>query len=373
MNIMRRCVRVLGSSAALGVLSTCLLLASGQSSAAAQSALSRSANSTRLFTKPILVKHSPTNLKYFDVSWVDQATQRYYLADRTNNAIDFVNAVTDTFIGFIGKGHYTGARTCPGQPKEWRLCAGPNGVVTDDLGHVWSGNGNGDIIEANATKQGTSIIRSVPTGGTGRIDEFAYDPIDQILLAENDGSFPPYITFLSAVSGRIVGRYVYPQNQRGMEQPVWDPKTGLFYENVPGRNNRIDAFDPHKLPRPVRSIPVDCSGGLLGLTLSGLTVGPKGVLMTVCGGVGGALINPVTGKILKIVPQGGDADEVWYDPGTDNYFFSGPRGIAVVNARTLKYVTTVPLPSHSVAVDARNHHVLVPVVGKGIYVFRFKK
>src|SRR5207302_1099589 len=76
-----------------------------------------------------LVKGTPTNYgSYgFDISWVDSSTQKYYLADRTNNAIDLVDAATDTFIGFIGKGQYTGTRPCPDHPKDMRHCAGPNG------------------------------------------------------------------------------------------------------------------------------------------------------------------------------------------------------------------------------------------------------
>jgi hypothetical protein len=328
-----------------------------------------SRNSSALFSQPVLIKHSPTNLKYFDVSWNDNSTQRYYLADRNNNAIDLVDSATDTFLGFIGKGHYTGARPCPDRPKDMRLCAGPNGVITDNLGHVWAGDGDADIIEADASKPGTSILRKIPTNGKGRIDEFAYDPIHRILLAENDGDFPPYITFVSVTDGRILGRYVYPKGQDGMEQPVWNRRTGLFYQNVPGAKNRIDIFNPRKLPRPVRSISVECKGGLLGLTLSGLTVGPRGVLMTVCGNVGGAAIDPVTGKILKIVPQGGDADEVWYDPGSNRYYFSTQSGVSVVNAANYKYIGSVALPSHSVAANSRNRHVFVPVAGKGIFVF----
>lgn len=339
----------------------------------ADDAKAKSAPSEARFTQPVLVKNSPTNLSYFDVSWNDNATQRYYLADRTNNAIDMVDSATDTFLGFIGKGHFTGARPCPGQPKEMRLCAGPNGVITDDLGHVWGGDGDANIIEADARRPGTSIIRSIPTGGKGRIDEFAYDPIDRILLAENDGDFPPYITFVSVKDGKILGRYVYPKGQDGMEQPVWDRHTRLFYQNVPGDHNRIDVFDPHKLPRPVKSIPVECTGGLLGLTLSGLTVGPQGRLMTVCGSVGGAAIDPITGNILKIVPEGGDADEVWYDPGSNNYYFSRNDYVSIVNASTYKYAGKVALPSHSVAANLRNRHVFVPVAGKGIFVFWPKK
>src|SRR5215469_15281289 len=123
------------------------------------------------FSEPILVKQSPTNLRAFDVSWNDNSRQRYYWADRTNNAIDLVDAATDTFLGFIGKGQYTGARACPARPKDLRHCAGPNGVVTDELGHMWAGDGAGNIIEADATKPGTAIIRKIPTAGKLRVDE----------------------------------------------------------------------------------------------------------------------------------------------------------------------------------------------------------
>src|SRR5262249_47801836 len=112
----------------------------------------------------ILVKNSPVT-SAFDISWIDSSTQRYYLADRTNNAIDLVDATTDTFLGFIGKGQYTGNRPCPGQPRDLRHCAGPNGVITDNLGHVWAGDGGGNIIEADAKKTGAPILRRIPTGG----------------------------------------------------------------------------------------------------------------------------------------------------------------------------------------------------------------
>ena len=329
-----------------------------------------------VFNEPVLVKRSPTNLGAFDVSWNDNSTQRYYLADRTNNAIDLVDSATDTFLGFIGRGHYTGSRPCPGHPNEMRHCSGPNGVVTDDLGHVWAGDGEGNIIEADATKPGSAIIRSIPTGGKGRVDEMAYDPIDRMLMAENDGDSPPRITFIAVTDGAVLGQYVYPMEQDGMEQPVWVRQTGLFYQNVPGKKNRIDVFDPHRLPNPVKSFPVECNGGLLGLTVSGLAVGPNGRLMTVCGSVGGVSIDPNTGRILKTVPQGADADEVWYDLGSNSYYFSRPAesgGVAVVDATTETFVANISLDGHSVAVNASNRHVFVPVYGKGIFVIAPKK
>jgi hypothetical protein len=271
-----------------------------------------------------LVKGSPANygLNGFDISWVDNSAQRYYLSDRTDNAIDLVDAATDTFLGFIAKGQCTGSRPCPGHPKDLRHCSGPNGVTTDDLGHVWARDGNGNVIEASATQPGTDVIRKIPTGGHFRVDEVAYDPVDHILMASNDGDSPVFLTCIWVTDGRVLGHYKYPADQDGLEQPAWNRETGWFYQNVPGPKNRIDVFDPHHPPNPIMSFPVDCKGGLLDLTLSGLAVGSNGRLMTVCGTVGGKSLDPRTGRVLKTIPQVDDADEVWYDPGSNSYYFA---------------------------------------------------
>jgi DNA-binding beta-propeller fold protein YncE len=314
---------------------------------------------------------------------VDNATQKYYLADRTNNAIDVVDAATDTFLGFIGKGQYTGSKPCPGRPKDLRHCSGPNGVTTDDQGHVWAGDGAGDVIEADAAKPGAPIIRKIATGGKFRVDEVAYDPVDRILIASSDGDSPVFLTFISVTDGKVLGHYRYPKDQDGLEQPAWVRATGSFYQNVPGPKNRIDVFDPHKLPNPLKSFLVECSGGLLGLTLSGLVAGPDARLMTVCGTVGGKSLDARTGRVLKTIPQVGDADEVWYDPGSNRYYFAHSAAgaaeataarsgaIGIVDAATDAFVTDIPIEGagvHSVAVNARNAHIFVPVNGRGILV-----
>ena len=56
-------------------------------------------------------------------------------------------------------------------------------------------------IWTDATKPGTTIIRSIPTGGKFRVDEMAYDPIDRILMISNDGDSPPFLTFISIRDG----------------------------------------------------------------------------------------------------------------------------------------------------------------------------
>jgi hypothetical protein len=217
------------------------------------------------------------------------------------------------------------------------------------------------------------------------VDELAYDPVNQILMVSNDGDSPVFLTFVSVTDGKVLGHYKYPMDQDGLEQPAWNRETGLFYQNVPGAKNRIDVFDPHKLPNPIKSFSIECSGGLLGLTLSGLVAGPNARLMTVCGTVGGKSLDARTGEVLKTIPQVGDADEVWYDPGSNRYYFahsvagaaeatSAQSGaIGVVDASTDALVTDIPMSGagvHSVAVNAKNKHIFVPVSRKGILVVR---
>ena len=43
----------------------------------------------------------PGNPLRFDISWVDQATGRYYLAEAGNAAVDVVDARNDLFLGRI--------------------------------------------------------------------------------------------------------------------------------------------------------------------------------------------------------------------------------------------------------------------------------
>jgi len=89
--------------------------------------------------------------------------------------------------------------------------------------------------------------------------------------------------------------------------------------------------------------------------------------------VGGVTIDARTGKVGKPIREGADADEVWYDAGSANYYFSRNSDLAVVDAASEKFVTYISLGSHSVAANARNGHVFVPVAGKGIYVFAPRK
>jgi hypothetical protein len=141
-------------------------------------------------------------------------------------------------------------------------------------------------------------------------------------------------------------------------------QAGWFYQNAPGPKNRIDVFNPRKLPNPVSSFSVDCRGELLNLTLSGLTDGPNGRLMTICGSVGGLSVDSRTGKIHKTIPEMADVDQVWYDSGSNRYYFvhraavgrdTAKFAVGIVDAATEKFVGDTPIEgnSHSIAVNRK--------------------
>ena len=87
-------------------------------------------------------------LVVFDISWVDPDTQLYYLADRSNAAIDIIDARRDVFVGQIKP---TGTQAFRGFTGN-NNTSGPNGVVTS--GH-W-------LFVTDAPK----LVMGQPTGPT---------------------------------------------------------------------------------------------------------------------------------------------------------------------------------------------------------------
>jgi hypothetical protein len=72
----------------------------------------------------------------FDISWVDNGRNVYYLADRSNNAVDAIDARDGSFIRYLFQGLFVGV--VAGTPNR----NGPDGIVTDQHGNVWVGDGH---------------------------------------------------------------------------------------------------------------------------------------------------------------------------------------------------------------------------------------
>jgi len=338
-------------------------------------------------------------MKSFDISWVDADTQLYYLADRSNRAVDVVDAKRHVFVrqilgGFTG---FSGSNDT----------SGPNGVVvsghwlfvTDYPSRVFTIDLRNDTVASIAS-----------TGGVNRADELAYDPEDSLILAVNNADEPPFATLLDVDRNTgaltVRQRITFADATNGAEQPVWNPGTGRFYISIPqvGANPQdgavkrihpqtgaVEATYPVKFCQPAGltlgpnqelllgcSVAFDTAGNTWTRDSAGLapTAKPESVIM-----------DARNGNIDKRIQGVGGNDEVWYNPGDGRYYlaarnqpggsstpgkenFSPVLGIIDAKKMTLdQVVPTVNQPpgsAHSVAVNPHNNHAFVPFAANNV-------
>jgi len=364
----------------------------------------------------------------FDISFVDQVTQMYYLGDRSNAAVDVVDAKTGTFVTqffaappFAG---FTGSTAT----------SGPNGVVAVTIGKnsfLFVTDANSRVVSMNATTGAT--INNVSTGGAAglRADELAFDPRDNVLLVINNADTPPFGTFIKVNPATGVLTPPTPADRltfdalhgvdatNGAEQPVWEPDTGRFYLSIPQIGPTVSNGGVVRINPTSKSveatIPVQfCSP-------AGLTVGPRQDLFVGCNMVfdtAGNVWSPtgtvpadsrdviVDAKTGKKDPTALDAnvfgvgagDEVWYNKGDGNYYATGSGSplrplpaataqgatpLGVVDAkdqRVLQLVATFNVPAvtgtgahpagtaHSVAANANNNLIFVPLAANNTFL-----
>src|SRR5947207_12976964 len=66
-----------------------------------------------------------------DIIWVDQATRRLYVTDRSNFGIDIFDAVKETFVGRVTG--FAGPEVLRGDPLATATAAPPNGKGPRDV------------------------------------------------------------------------------------------------------------------------------------------------------------------------------------------------------------------------------------------------
>jgi len=292
----------------------------------------------------------------FDISTVDQSTGTYYLADRSNKAVDAVAGESVVTQIFPNNGHapFAGFTPCvPVDDHGANDCAGPNGVVavfpwlfvTDAPSRVLSFD-----LRDNPPK--TVSECTTKAGEPTRADELAYDPKDGLILAINNAASPPFGTLvkvdqatgvLTCGTNIILDAAHGVDAQNGAEQPVWDPGTQKFYLSIPqitgnatvGGVIRISTTGAIEATYPITF----CSP-------AGLALGPNENLLVGCNTIwaedgtlwtGNAdrnndtaapqyvILDAVTGTILANVAGAGVGDEVTFNAG-DNHYYGAASG-----------------------------------------------
>jgi hypothetical protein len=376
------------------------------------------------------VNNTASGLYSFDISWVDTTAHRYYLADRSNNAVDIVNTTTNTLIFRLGVSTFAGVSPPAVSP-------GPNGVaasgpclfVTDAPSRVaayittpyppTSDNNVPTFVNAVSTDP-SSLLRA---------DELAVDPVHSLILAINNADVPPFGTFISfnpatcrltQPSSPGADRITFTTATGGAEQPVWDPSTGKFYLSIPqtappASKGAVFRIDP-------TSKMIDFSYPVTFCSPAGLTKGPGNDLLIGCNTIwdtAGGLWNaadPNTAAPIQVILDVrtgaqlrvgfvGVGDEVWFDSQSGNYYTAsstsplrpldvtgaadaqGAAILGVINATAGQLAQLVPTfnvpatppplfgpaghpagTAHSVAVDGEpTTRVYVPLAANNVY------
>jgi DNA-binding beta-propeller fold protein YncE len=306
-------------------------------------------------------------LESFDISFVDQKSQRYYLADRSNKSLDVFDAKDNKFIGRVGG--FIGPVMVNGKVNNDK--SGPDGVVI--VGNTaWVGDGDSTvkIIDLKSMK----VVDTFSTGGESRVDEMAYDPKDQVFIGINNAEEPPFATLVSTKPGhKILAKIPFPDATDGAEQPGYNAADGKFYVSIPElkkdvHNGGVAVIDP-KTAKLVKIIPVqNCHA-------NGLAFGPKQNFVLGCTADGKempaniTIMNAKTGAVVANVADIGGADMVAYGKKNNHYYTASrnmPEGpvLGVIDATTNKLLQKIALKGgnpHSVAVNDSNGHVFVPV------------
>ena len=381
-----------------------------------------------LTTVPIPTSLVP--LRAFDISWLDPDSQLYYLGDRSNKSVDVVDARTNIFLRHI-TGGFKGVVFKAGPGGVGQVAdndkSGPNGVVVS--GHfLFVTDAPSRVVTIDLRTDQIVLGGDVSTGGTdgNRADELAFDPQDRLLLVVNNADDPPFASLIKVNADgaltvnqnecstsvhppcRITFKNFGPNKDKtatnGAEQPVWEPKTRRFYISIPEVNRvtsdgAVAKINPHTGAVEV-AFPVEfCQP-------AGLTVGPNQDLLLGCSVVfdtaGNAwdsknpnsiaaptqiIMDANTGTIDASVAGVGGSDEVWFNPGDRRYYTASrnnPTGpvLGVIDAESQTLVQIVPTvntagkttdppfpagTSHSVAVDPRNNHALVPLPANNVF------
>jgi len=314
----------------------------------------------------------------FDISFVDPAHGVYLLADRTNASIDVADTGNNQLIhqfkpGFVGA---TGNNDT----------SGPNGVLVANGNQLWAGDGMSRVwvldVTTGAVIKGP-ISTAITAGDQTRADELCHDDDNHIILVANDASEPhPFVTFISSTSFGVLGHIVMdgtdgkPDASGGIEQCQWSPRTGKFYLNVPNPSGPnadsgvVLQIDPvsEKIEQTFSLAGSGCGGN------NGMAIGPFPQILLGCTNLGpnSVIINANTGAIIGKLAGEAGADEVWFNPGNNQYFLASGNhltagsaapilGVVDATGKRPDFSPTSAVGSHSVAADPVKNQVYVPI------------
>jgi hypothetical protein len=224
--------------------------------------------------------------------------------------------------------------------------AAPGSVVRNSAVVVFSVNQKTWRIAAGYPK---ALLTGTPSKrGIRRADELCYNPNYNAVLIANDNNLDQFLTFFNAnppynVIGTIRldgtdpnGKYI---TSNGIEQCQYNARDGKFYLAVPdsGSGGHVLRISQSNSCSPGSPFCVEEDFNTTDIVTckpAGLAVGPARQIALGCGArtcsptpctppPGNSLIiSDVDGSKISFVTGQAGADEIWYDYGTNHYYFA---------------------------------------------------
>jgi hypothetical protein len=375
---------------------------------------------------PVFLPAGSSPLASFDISWVDSVLRNYYLADRSNKAVDVINTDTKvptqfkptssnlppvpagaptTFVGsrnLDAQGHLCSPpSTIPPLCTPSNDVSGPDGVLTTtDHKQLWVGDGDSRVWVLDA-KTGTPV--SAPAGATNpistvskdparpsnplnRADELCFDPVEHLVMVANNADSPPFASIISTDTFQVVKQIFFdgsdgaPNSNNGAEQCQWSSRTGKFFISIPGIAGHPDGeggvavIDPTtKTVVDTFIIPVD-----LCAAPQGMAVGPDNQILLGCNGTSPnghantVIINERSGAVVGRLPDLGGDDEVWFNPGDGHYSLAGgqniPEQLGIADSAGHRADKTFITAQNPNATGRRAHSVAADSIKNEVYL-----
>ena len=333
----------------------------------------------------------PNGLTAFDISFCDDPSQLCFVADQTNKSVDIINAKKDSFLNqFVASDPIAGNFVGHVSSVNFDL-NGPDGVLeAHNLHQLWVGDGKSrvwviDVKDPSSPKVVDVISTALPgPADLLRADELSYDKKDKMILIANPGDSPPFVTLISTKTHKVLKHIIFTNATNGLEQSVFDDRTGKFYLAVPEANGAgtgaVVAIDPKTLSLVTTPVTEtgDCEEN--GMALDNAK---QRLLLGCSSSPHESLILDLKSGGLTTISETGGSDEVWFDPHDKAYYLADllfrsggtfAPNIGVIDARTEKFITNVfdgssnPFTTlmHSIAANAANNHVYVPLAANAL-------
>jgi hypothetical protein len=288
-------------------------------------------NSNLYYVQTIPVPNWSVGVSNVDLFGFNPATRILYLADRTNHAIDVIDARISAVVGFIP----LAANSVPNQP-----------LVIPDLQQLAISDGVKSVFVYDLRAPGNPPDQYIMPSTTP--DGMDYDPINRTLYVITDDS-PYYLVGISLPYKQIVSQTKLPGSADLIRFNSIDGKIYIAAEDADNKNAGAGVYVYDPVAQAVTAqytVGPACPG-------HGIDIDPiSNVAVVGCfGGTsnGDMAINLQTGKVIKFFPDVGGTDSIVFDPSNRRFY----AGAGLNSANTSGCPATPPSAFGT----------LVPIVG----------